>query len=205
MILYSRELLKHFLGQQWMLDYNMVEDTGFSEEELKVLYQKARSGELLQQKTSKKRIDLPASVYLKLNKEEQHYQKRYQKEYDAAPSLSELKLSEWNETLGGWNYHDAYIANINVKGSSITVTLLLNGAETEPVQLCLEKARILENSLPKTIPVERDAAGELQCEYWWIDAEVIMNAKDLHELHVVASTPTGYEKLAIEFGGVEIR
>ena len=67
MILYSRELLKHFLGQQWMLDYNMVEDTGFSEEELKVLYQKARSGELLQQKTSKKRIDLPASVFFRFS------------------------------------------------------------------------------------------------------------------------------------------
>lgn len=46
MVQYSKEFLQEYLSSEWLSDYNLVSDEGYTEEEIETLYQKAVAFEL---------------------------------------------------------------------------------------------------------------------------------------------------------------
>ena len=199
MVQYSKEFLAVFLDQQWLSDYTMVKDAGYTETELEEFFQKAVSGELLKDKVGKKRIQLPASAYLRLSKYETKTNDKVRLLYENAPPFTQLQESRYQELLSSLQFHDAYITGLEKKSGNVILSLLPDGEERSPCTISLYKAQVLENELPGRITPYLDEDGDVCSDYWWYSAEAIINNDNKNELHLAVSSPQGYLKPATEF------
>ena len=188
MVEYSREFLQEYLDTEWLVHYNLISDEGYSAEEIEELYQKALSYELLKNNTNNKRIALPATAYLRLDKHEKAYKAKAEKKLERARPLADFQEAPEMETLGGWQFHDSSILSVTASGRTITVQL--KDVLENPVKLVFSGATILENELPYQIDSE---------DYCWLNAEAVINNSGKKELHVLAEDGGKKMKLAIQY------
>ena len=150
MVQYSKEFLQEYLSSEWLSDYNLVSDEGYTEEEIETLYQKAVAFELEKCDSKKKRIDLPATAYLKLDQYEKAYKKNAEKQLATAKPLADfLAASETEDVFGGWGFHDFRVLSIAKKGRELEIRLRDPYSIENPyVLLRLSGVVLLENEIP---------------------------------------------------------
>ncbi len=207
MVHYSKEFLQGYYDSEWLGNYNLVGDDGYSPEEIEALYEKALSFELLKQNIDRKRIALPATAYLKLDAYEKAFQRKAESSINSARPLASYTLAPEAESLfGGWGFHDCLLIGLKVKGRQVEVFLNDVNAGQNPkyVSLIFSDAMVLENELPTDLETVLGAGGIQESDYWWIYEEAIINDAKKKELHVMVDYWYSHKKLAIQYDSVNV-
>lgn len=205
MVQYSKELLQEYLSSEWLSDYNLVSDEGYTEEEIETLYQKAVAFELEKCDSKKKRIDLPATAYLKLDQYEKAYKKNAEKQLATAKPLADfLAASETEDVFGGWGFHDFRVLSIAKKGRELEIRLRDPYSIENPyVLLRLSGVVLLENEIPFQIQTYMDEDGLLISDFWWILEEAFRGENGKNELHLLIDHNGKPMKLALQYAAIE--
>ena len=205
MVQYSKEFLQEYLSSEWLSDYNLVSDEGYTEEEIETLYQKAVAFELEKCESKKKRIDLPATAYLKLDQYEKAYKKNAEKQLATAKPLADfLAASETEDVFGGWGFHDFRVLSIAKKGRELEIRLRDPYSIENPyVLLRLSGVVLLENEIPFQIQTYMDEDGLLISDFWWILEEAFRGENGKNELHVLIDHNGKPMKLALQYAAIE--
>lgn len=205
MVQYSKEFLQEYLSSEWLSDYNLVSDEGYTEEEIETLYQKAVAFELEKCDSKKKRIDLPATAYLKLDQYEKAYKKNAEKQLATAKPLADfLAASETEDVFGGWGFHDFRVLSIAKKGRELEIRLRDPYSIENPyVLLRLSGVVLLENEIPFQIQTYMDEDGLLISDFWWILEEAFRGENGKNELHVLIDHNGKPMKLALQYAAIE--
>ena len=205
MVQYSKEFLQEYLSSEWLSDYNLVSDEGYTEEEIETLYQKAVAFELEKCDSKKKRIDLPATAYLKLDQYEKAYKKNAEKQLATAKPLADfLAASETEDVFGGWGFHDFRVLSIAKKGRELEIRLRDPYSIENPyVLLRLSGVVLLENEIPFQIQTYMDEDGLLISDFWWILEEAFRGENGKNELHLLIDHNGKPMKLALQYGAIE--
>ncbi len=205
MVQYSKEFLQEYLSSEWLSDYNLVSDEGYTEEEIETLYQKAVAFELEKCDSKKKRIDLPATAYLKLDQYEKAYKKNAEKQLATAKPLADfLAASETEDVFGGWGFHDFRVLSIAKKGRELEIRLRDPYSIENPyVLLRLSGVVLLENEIPFQIQTYMDEDGLLISDFWWILEEAFRGENGKNELHLLIDHNGKPMKLALQYAAIE--
>ena len=205
MVQYSKEFLQEYLSSEWLSDYNLVSDEGYTEEEIETLYQKAVAFELEKCDSKKKRIDLPATAYLKLDQYEKAYKKNAEKQLATAKPLADfLAASETEDVFGGWGFHDFRVLTIAKKGRELEIRLRDPYSIENPyVLLRLSGVVLLENEIPFQIQTYMDEDGLLISDFWWILEEAFRGENGKNELHLLIDHNGKPMKLALQYAAIE--
>lgn len=205
MVQYSKEFLQEYLSSEWLSDYSLVSDEGYTEEEIETLYQKAVAFELEKCDSKKKRIDLPATAYLKLDQYEKAYKKNAEKQLATAKPLADfLAASETEDVFGGWGFHDFRVLSIAKKGRELEIRLRDPYSIENPyVLLRLSGVVLLENEIPFQIQTYMDEDGLLISDFWWILEEAFRGENGKNELHVLIDHNGKPMKLALQYAAIE--
>ena len=205
MVQYSKEFLQEYLSSEWLSDYNLVSDEGYTEEEIETLYQKAVAFELEKCDSKKKRIDLPATAYLKLDQYEKAYKKNEEKQLATAKPLADfLAASETEDVFGGWGFHDFRVLSIAKKGRELEIRLRDPYSIENPyVLLRLSGVVLLENEIPFQIQTYMDEDGLLISDFWWILEEAFRGENGKNELHLLIDHNGKPMKLALQYAAIE--
>lgn len=205
MVQYSKEFLQEYLSSEWLSDYNLVSDEGYTEEEIETLYQKAVAFELEKCDSKKKRIDLPATAYLKLDQYEKAYRKNAEKQLATAKPLADfLAASETEDVFGGWGFHDFRVLSIAKKGRELEIRLRDPYSIENPyVLLRLSGVVLLENEIPFQIQTYMDEDGLLISDFWWILEEAFRGENGKNELHLLIDHNGKPMKLALQYAAIE--
>ena len=205
MVQYSKEFLQEYLSSEWLSDYNLVSDEGYTEEEIETLYQKAVAFELEKCDSKKKRIDLPATAYLKLDQYEKAYKKNAEKQLATAKPLADfLAASETEDVFGGWGFHDFRVLSIAKKRRELEIRLRdPNSIENPYVLLRLSGVVLLENEIPFQIQTYMDEDGLLISDFWWILEEAFRGENGKNELHLLIDHNGKPMKLALQYAAIE--
>ena len=205
MVQYSKEFLQEYLSSEWLSDYNLVSDEGYTEEEIETLYQKAVAFELEKCESKKKRIDLPATAYLKLDQYEKAYKKNAEKQLATAKPLADfLAASETEDVFGGWGFHDFRVLSIAKKGRELEIRLRDPYSIENPyVLLRLSGVVLLENEIPFQIQTYMDEDGLLISDFWWILEEAFRGENGKNELHLLIDHNGKPMKLALQYAAIE--
>ena len=205
MVQYSKEFLQEYLSSEWLSDYNLVSDEGYTEEEIETLYQKAVAFELEKCDSKKKRIDLPATAYLKLDQYEKAYKKNAEKQLATAKPLADfLAASETEDVFGGWGFHDFRVLSIAKKGRELEIRLRDPYSIENPyVLLRLSGVVLLENEIPFQIQTYMDEDGLLISDFWLILEEAFRGENGKNELHLLIDHNGKPMKLALQYAAIE--
>ena len=205
MVQYSKEFLQEYLSSEWLSDYNLVSDEGYTEEEIETLYQKAVAFELEKCDSKKKRIDLPATAYLKLDQYEKAYKKNAEKQLATAKPLADfLAASETEDVFGGWGFQDFRVLSIAKKGRELEIRLRDPYSIENPyVLLRLSGVVLLENEIPFQIQTYMDEDGLLISDFWWILEEAFRGENGKNELHLLIDHNGKPMKLALQYAAIE--
>ena len=205
MVQYSKEFLQEYLSSEWLSDYNLVSDEGYTEEEIETLYQKAVAFELEKCDSKKKRIDLPATAYLKLDQYEKAYKKNAEKQLATAKPLADfLAASETEDVFGGWGFHDFRVLSKEKKGRELEIRLRDPYSIENPyVLLRLSGVVLLENEIPFQIQTYMDEDGLLISDFWWILEEAFRGENGKNELHLLIDHNGKPMKLALQYAAIE--
>lgn len=205
MVQYSKEFLQEYLSSEWLSDYSLVSDEGYTEEEIETLYQKAVAFELEKCDSKKKRIDLPATAYLKLDQYEKAYKKNAEKQLATAKPLADfLAASETEDVFGGWGFHDFRVLSIAKKGRELEIRLRDPYSIENPyVLLRLSGVVLLENEIPFQIQTYMDEDGLLISDFWWILEEAFRGENGKNELHLLIDHNGKPMKLALQYAAIE--
>lgn len=205
MVQYSKEFLQEYLSSEWLSDYNLVSDEGYTEEEIETLYQKAVAFELEKCDSKKKRIDLPATAYLKLDQYEKAYKKNAEKQLATAKPLADfLAASETEDVFGGWGFHDFRVLSIAKKGRELEIRLRDPYSIENPyVLLRLSGVVLLENEIPFQIQTYMNEDGLLISDFWWILEEAFRGENGKNELHLLIDHNGKPMKLALQYAAIE--
>lgn len=205
MVQYSKEFLQEYLSSEWLSDYSLVSDEGYTEEEIETLYQKAVAFELEKCDSKKKRIDLPATAYLKLDQYEKAYKKNAEKQLVTAKPLADfLAASETEDVFGGWGFHDFRVLSIATKGRELEIRLRDPYSIENPyVLLRLSGVVLLENEIPFQIQTYMDEDGLLISDFWWILEEAFRGENGKNELHLLIDHNGKPMKLALQYAAIE--
>ena len=205
MVQYSKEFLQEYLSSEWLSDYNLVSDEGYTEEEIETLYQKAVAFELEKCDSKKKRIDLPATAYLKLDQYEKAYKKNAEKQLATAKPLADfLAASETEDVFGGWGFHDFRVLSIAKKGRELEIRLRDPYSIENPyVLLRLSGVVLLEHEIPFQIQTYMDEDGLLISDFWWILEEAFRGENGKNELHLLIDHNGKPMKLALQYAAIE--
>ena len=205
MVQYSKEFLQEYLSSEWLSDYNLVSDEGYTEEEIETLYQKAVAFELEKCDSKKKRIDLPATAYLKLDQYEKAYKKNAEKQLATAKPLADfLAASETEDVFGGWGFHDFRVLSIAKKGRELEIRLRDPCSIENPYVLLRRSGVVLlENEIPFQIQTYMDEDGLLISDFWWILEEAFRGENGKNELHLLIDHNGKPMKLALQYAAIE--